>query len=298
MTRAARACLEATARLVRRPMPEAELALPALAVAPHPDDEALGAGGTIARKLRAGARVDVVFLTDGRESHGRYLPAEELAARREAEARVAGAALGLSDANLHFLRLPDQSLAAAPDLAIDRLRALLDALRPEQLFVPYRGETPPDHHAGRACALVAARATGRACTVLEYPVWFWAHWPWAFVSKPGLRPRATAIARGLVAPWRWLADLRCSVDIAGVLDAKRRALACYATQTQRLGAPDWPILADVDRGRWLACFFRDDEIFRRWRLSGRSREARPARSGRGGEHRSSPALPSRPLADR
>ena len=35
-------------------------------LAPHMDDETLGCGGTIARHVRAGAQVTVIFLTDGR----------------------------------------------------------------------------------------------------------------------------------------------------------------------------------------------------------------------------------------
>src|SRR5207248_577693 len=42
-----------------------ELGRSAIVFAPHQDDEVLGCGGTIVRKLRAGADVTVVFLTDG-----------------------------------------------------------------------------------------------------------------------------------------------------------------------------------------------------------------------------------------
>jgi hypothetical protein len=47
----------------------------AVVFAPHPDDETLGCGGTIVRKIRAGARVRLVVMTDGGSSHRELLPA-------------------------------------------------------------------------------------------------------------------------------------------------------------------------------------------------------------------------------
>lgn len=37
----------------------------ALVIAPHPDDESLGCGGSIAKHIKAKSRVKVIFLTDG-----------------------------------------------------------------------------------------------------------------------------------------------------------------------------------------------------------------------------------------
>ena len=41
-----------------------------MVLAPHMDDETIGCGGTLARHVRAGASVTVVFLTDGRHGGG------------------------------------------------------------------------------------------------------------------------------------------------------------------------------------------------------------------------------------
>ena len=41
----------------------------ALVLAPHPDDETIGCGATILRKVAAGTPVTVFVATDGRHSH-------------------------------------------------------------------------------------------------------------------------------------------------------------------------------------------------------------------------------------
>ncbi|RVP23300.1 PIG-L deacetylase family protein, partial [Sinorhizobium meliloti] len=62
-----------------------------LVVAPHPDDEVLGAGGTIARLAAEGEEVFVAVVTEGKP------PAfdPEATARIQAEARQAHRALGV-----------------------------------------------------------------------------------------------------------------------------------------------------------------------------------------------------------
>ncbi len=65
-----------------------------LVLAPHPDDESLGCGGTIKLLTQAGMQVDVLLMTrgeNGLDAPG-HQPADEheqQAARREAEARAA-----------------------------------------------------------------------------------------------------------------------------------------------------------------------------------------------------------------
>ncbi len=63
---------------------EKELAGSTLVFAPHQDDETLGCGGTIIKKNRLGAKVTIVFLTDGRKSTN-LIPASELGVLRQKE---------------------------------------------------------------------------------------------------------------------------------------------------------------------------------------------------------------------
>src|SRR3546814_12122240 len=64
----------------------------ALVIAPHPDDEVLGCGGTIARLTSGGAQVHVAIVT--RAGPDRFDPA--LADTAVAEARAAHPSLGVA----------------------------------------------------------------------------------------------------------------------------------------------------------------------------------------------------------
>ncbi len=84
-------------------------------IAPHPDDETLACGGLIHQRVQAGARVAVVFLTDGSRNTGdlrlEYSAARDLRAR---EALAALRHLGVGERDTHFANLPDGGLAALP----------------------------------------------------------------------------------------------------------------------------------------------------------------------------------------
>jgi LmbE family N-acetylglucosaminyl deacetylase len=83
-------------------------------VAPHQDDESLGCGGTIALLRNAGVPVHVMFVTNGSQSHPNSVdfPAHKLIALREQEAMQALLVLGVTSADITFLRLPDGALPA------------------------------------------------------------------------------------------------------------------------------------------------------------------------------------------
>jgi LmbE family N-acetylglucosaminyl deacetylase len=110
----------------RRVQPPQTLEVPPetrlLVVAPHPDDETLGAGGLMARVHETGGRVDVVYLTDGdgypegvqSEGHVESPTAIDYRGygrRRRSEARNALLALGLDKASYTFLGFPDGGLS-------------------------------------------------------------------------------------------------------------------------------------------------------------------------------------------
>ena len=184
-----------------------------LVVAPHPDDETIGVGATIAGLARRAARVRVLFLTDGEASHA---DVGGLGERRAAEAAEALACLGVPTGRADRLGWADGRLAGD----IDGLAAAIAArvTLGDVVLSTWPGDGHPDH---RAAGLAAQRAAaGCGVAAWWYPVWAWRHEP----REGGLLQGAERVP---VAP----------ADLA----AKRRALAAYCSQlTDLLGPPIVP----------------------------------------------------------
>jgi N-acetylglucosamine malate deacetylase 1 len=138
-------------------------------LAPHPDDEAIGCGGTLAHHAARGDRVAVVFLTSG-ELGLKHLPREQAWRIREAEAERAAEMLGLTA--VEFLRRPDWLLSEDAREASRLLGQLLEREAPDRIYLPHSREAHPDH---RACepllraALRERRLPGP--TLYAYEVW-------------------------------------------------------------------------------------------------------------------------------
>ncbi len=140
-----------------------------LVLAPHPDDETLGCGGTLALHREQGDPVRILFLTDGSagDPAGHY-PADRYVAIRRAEARQACAVLGVGD--LLFWDLPDSKLATVGDLG-ERLLDASRAFDPDTLYYPSGQELHSDHWAAGA-HVERLHGVGRLrCASYAYEVW-------------------------------------------------------------------------------------------------------------------------------
>ena len=144
-------------------------------VAPHPDDDVLGCGGSLAAAAAAGFDVAVVYVTDGSASHigSPAYPPERLRDVRECEARAALAILGVQR-KPRFLRIADGTVASlGPDQA-DAIVAAIDEMIGEAGHPLVMGPWIRDFHADHlAVAALVRRASSRrpAATLLEYAVW-------------------------------------------------------------------------------------------------------------------------------
>lgn len=261
-----------TMRRRAQKLDQAALRRPAIVFAPHQDDETLGCGGTILRKKAAGADVTLVFMTDGRQSHGHIIPVEQLTAVRQQEAISAGKMLGIEETQIHFLGFEDGNLKNRHEEAVGAILKILHTCRPEQVFIPYRQEPPADHVATNEIVLAALKACGRNVGVYEYPVWFWHHWPWVSLRKRLVFASRSAVKNTAVATLGLplFRDFRHAVYIGDLLADKQAVLEQYRSQMTRLiPDPRWQTLHDVANGEFLACFFQEHEMFYQWHLQGR-----------------------------
>jgi len=140
-----------------------------LVIAPHPDDESIGCGGTVCKHAKAGDRVLAVYLTSG-EVGIKKLPPEQVWTIREKEARAAAKILGLAD--LAFLRGPDWYVADTTERLTLELTAIFARERPELIYLPHPGEWHPDHKAALSLVRSAVREAAIASpTFRAYEVW-------------------------------------------------------------------------------------------------------------------------------
>ncbi len=129
-----------------------------LVVAAHPDDEVIGAGGAIARHVREGDRVTVLILGSGlssRLSRPEALTAADQA-QLHADARTAGAVLGVTD--LRLLELPDNRFDGVDLLDIvKRVEAIVADVQPKVLYTHHPGDLNIDHQRTALAVLTACR---------------------------------------------------------------------------------------------------------------------------------------------
>jgi LmbE family N-acetylglucosaminyl deacetylase len=138
-------------------------------IAPHPDDEAIGCGGTIRFHVDRGDHVCAIFLTSG-ELGLKHLSCETAWQVREDEARNAAKILGI--ASTIFLRQPDWCLGDAIEQAAAALRPVLAAVSPGIIYVPHTREWHPDHRAAIPILRAAlAPLASPPPAVLAYEVW-------------------------------------------------------------------------------------------------------------------------------
>ena len=123
-----------------------------LVIAPHPDDEVLGAGGTLARLSDADAEVVVGIVTKGAPP----LFAETAAERVRSEAQAAHAHLGV--ARTVFLNQPAARLDEVPHHRLNQAVAeLVREVAPDTLLLPFVGDIHLDHQLTFLSGMVAAR---------------------------------------------------------------------------------------------------------------------------------------------
>ena len=192
-----------------------------LVVAPHPDDESLGCGGTIAHLRERNVPVHVLFLSDGSMSHpnSRSYPADRLRQLRESEALAALSILNVPPENVTFMRQKDTQVATpgSPGFAdaVTFVHALLIRIRPAMILVPWRRDPHRDHRASWQLLMQAMDTYPVRPRVLEYLIWLWE------LGSDDDMPRPDEMI-----VWR--------VPIDGVLEQRNRAIAAHRSQVTRL----------------------------------------------------------------
>lgn len=123
-----------------------------LIIAPHPDDEVLGCGGTIAKHASAG---DEVYLCVVTKAYSPEWPESEVEERKKEVLRVSEI-LGIK--KTYFLDLPTVKLDTLPQKELNEaISQVVNEVRPEIVYVPHRGDVNRDHQLVFDSTMVATR---------------------------------------------------------------------------------------------------------------------------------------------
>ena len=223
-------------------------ALRLLAVLAHPDDEALGCGGVLAKYAQQGVETSLVTATLGDRGRfegeppgsPRHPGRAELARIREAELRASAETLGLRDVTV--LDYEDQHLDRAPvDAIVPQLVAHVRRLRPHVVitFPPDGAYGHPDHVAisqFATAAVVAAadpafgngRAASHRVSKLYYLAWSEVQWRAYQAAFKKLVSVVDGVERQAV-PWPdW--SITTVVDTRAWWETVWRAVSCHRSQ--------------------------------------------------------------------
>lgn len=111
-----------------------------LVVAPHQDDETIGAGGTLLKAADNGADITCIYITDGSKA-AVNVPGIEMMKIREREAQEVWKEIG---GKTTFLRFPDSAIPLTEEAA-NILSKEINKMAPDIIFIPFLLDNHLDH---------------------------------------------------------------------------------------------------------------------------------------------------------
>jgi LmbE family N-acetylglucosaminyl deacetylase len=144
-----------------------------LVIAPHPDDEIIGCGGSMLWHSRLKHEITCCYLTDGSKGYSENTGSEGLTEvrRKEAEAVIGN----LKSANALFWGVPDLELTKT-DFLVSKMKELLRRKMPSIIFAPSPWEKHPDHHAAFEIITEAACYLAEEENLAQIYICFYSVW--------------------------------------------------------------------------------------------------------------------------
>ena len=195
-----------------------------LVVAAHPDDEVLGAGGTIAKLAQFGVEVSVIFLTGGKT--GRVSLQKDAAHHLEAEqkqlAQEASNACAILNVHKHyFLSFPDNRMDTISKMDVSHaIKEIAAVAKPDLALIHHHGDYNWDHSVAHDACMMAFRANPGDSfpqTILSFEV-------------PSSTERNVQTPETVFCP-------NLYVDITSTIDTKVKALESYQSELKNFPHP-------------------------------------------------------------
>jgi LmbE family N-acetylglucosaminyl deacetylase len=180
-----------------------------LIIAPHPDDEVLGCGGTIKRYSKEGNDVFLCIVTKA------YTPdwTEDYIKARNSEIIHSSKTLGIKKTFL--LDFPTVKLDTVPQKELnDKIAEIINKINPDILLIPSGSDLNRDHRLVFEASLVSARPIGNKIKKISiYEVLSETEW--------GFKP---------FAPTEY-------INISGTIKYKLKAMSCYKSELRKYPHP-------------------------------------------------------------
>ena len=182
-----------------------------LVIAPHPDDEVLGCGGTIAKYTYKGDEVYLCIVTKS------YTPdwSEEFLKRRQKEIEKANKILGIK--KTYLLNFPTVKLDTIPQKKLNTsILKVVSEVKPDVLYIPHKGDLNKDHRLVFEASLVAVRPSNlKLKNVLSYETLSGTEW------GQSIEPFIPNVY----------------VDISGTLEKKIESMKAYKSELKKYPHP-------------------------------------------------------------
>ncbi len=177
-----------------------------LVVAAHSDDEALGCSGTIAKHIKQGDRVHLLFMTDGVSSR----PGRRDDKKRSNAAQDAAQILEVSSfTNLNF---PDNKMDSIPLLDIVKeIENIIVQTQPEVIYTHHIGDLNIDHQITHKAVVTACRPQPSFCVEEIYAFEVLSSTEW---NTPGVEVFSPNVF----------------IDITDYIDIKKQVLEVYSEE--------------------------------------------------------------------
>jgi len=123
-----------------------------LIIAPHPDDEVLGCGGTIRKHSEMGEEMYVLIVTRGKKE----MYSEDLILNVRNEAKNAHRILGVTETRFFDFPAPDLDMVSLAEISV-AISEVIREYKIETIYLPHYGDIHHDHRVVFQAGLVAAR---------------------------------------------------------------------------------------------------------------------------------------------
>ena len=181
-----------------------------LVVAAHPDDEALGCGGAIAKHTKSGDKVHLIFMTNGVGSRNAKI--EEIELRK----RVAQESADISGvSSIQQFDFPDNKMDTVALLdVVQAIEEVIDRLQPEIIYTHHIGDLNIDHQITHKAVMTACRPQPGFCVKEIYAFEVLSSTEW---NTPGVAVFSPNVF----------------IDITDYIDIKKQVLEVYSEEMRQ-----------------------------------------------------------------